>query len=88
MFEAFTILNSSRGAGMGGISPIPIQALIAYLDEFGITGQDERIRFILVMREVDSKFVGLINQKQKAEAERQRVAQKQQRAQRPARPRR
>ena len=72
-WEAFNDLSGQRAIGMGGVGPIRLEALLAWLDENGIDDPAERSRFRFYVTEMDSEYLRLTAEKQKAEMDKVKV---------------
>lgn len=53
LLEAFYIIASSRGQGMGGPSGIQISEIREYMDIHQITDTEERVDFLRIMKMLD-----------------------------------
>ena len=71
-WEAFQILGSSRTAHQGGIGPIPLSEIVAYMDVVYLRDIDERLTFVTMIQSLDNVYVKHINDKaaKRAKAER------------------
>ena len=67
-WEAFQMLSSSRTAHQGGIGPIPLSEIAAYLDTLYIRDVDDRLTYIKMIQSLDSVYVKFINEKAKRES--------------------
>jgi len=52
---------------MGGVAPIPLSEILAYMQIFRIQDMDERTRFIKMIRALDSKFMAFLADKREKE---------------------
>lgn len=55
---------------MGGIGPIPLSEIVAYLDMFGVTDIDDREYWIRMIRVLDRVYIDFMNKKVKRERDR------------------
>lgn len=67
-WDAFQLLSSSRIVHQGGIGPIPISEIVAYMDATYLTDVDERLKLIMMIQALDSIYVNHINEKAKRES--------------------
>ena len=73
-WEAFQTLSSSRTLHQGGIGPIPLSEMVAYMDATYLIDVDDRLRFITMMQALDKVYVKHINEKAKRDSENRRKA--------------
>ena len=73
-WDAFQILGSSRIVHQGGIGPIPLSEMVAYMDAVYLVDVDERLKFIRMMQSLDRVYVTHINSKAKQQSEQRRKA--------------
>ena len=75
---AFQVLSGSRAAGQGGIGPIPLSEIVAYMECIYLHDVDDRLVFITMIQGLDSVYVKFINERaaQRAERNRKQAAQK------------
>lgn len=73
-WDAFQILSSSRIVHQGGIGPIPLSEMVAYMDATYLVDVDERLKFIRMMQSLDRVYVTHINSKAKQQSEQRRKA--------------
>ena len=71
-WDAFQRLSSSRTAHQGGIGPIPLSEIVAYLNVMNIRDVDDRLTYIKMIQSLDSVYVKHINEKAKRDAESRR----------------
>lgn len=83
-WDAFQVLSGSRIVHQGGIGPIPLTEMVAYMDATYLGDVDERLKFIRMIQSLDSIYVKHINEKAKRESK-SKAAQRQ--ANRPVRKR-
>lgn len=71
-WEAFQTLIQSRAVHQGGIGPIPLSEIVAYINCVYIRDVDDRLTFIKMIQSLDNVYVKHINKKaqQRAKAER------------------
>lgn len=71
-WEAFQVLIQSRAVHQGGIGPIPLSEIVAYIDCVYIRDVDDRLTFIKMIQSLDNVYVKHINTKaqQRAKADR------------------
>lgn len=60
---AFYDLSDSRGASMGGLLPIDLRAVLDYCDLQEITGRDERLFLVSLVRAQDRAFLAALREK-------------------------
>lgn len=53
---AWNVLHPGRHRSMGGPSGIALSQIIAYMDEYGVRGRDDRDRFIELIQRMDGTF--------------------------------
>jgi hypothetical protein len=82
-WEAFHILGSSRIAHQGGIGPIPLTEIVAYMDAIYLFDVDERLKLIKMIQSLDSVYMKHVNEK----AAHKRELSSKQRKSAPIRPR-
>lgn len=72
-WEAFQILSSSRAITQGGIGPIPLSEIVAYLDAIFLLDVEERLRTIKMIQCLDRVYVSHVNEtvQRKAKKDRQ-----------------
>ena len=77
-WEAYKVLGGSRIVHQGGIGPIPLSEIAAYMDVVGVRDVDERLKFIRMIQALDGVYVTHINAqaKQKSEARRREMKAK------------
>lgn len=73
-WEGYQVLTSSRMVHQGGIGPIPLSEMVAYMDAIDLTDVDDRLRFIRMMQALDKVYVKHINERAKRESEKRRQA--------------
>lgn len=73
-WDAYQVLSSSRMVHQGGIGPIPLSEMVAYMDATNLTDVDDRLRFIKMMQALDKVYVSHINERAKRESEKRRQA--------------
>ena len=64
--RAFHTLSASRPVGLGGVGPIPLTELAAYLNLFGVHDYDEREAFIKMIQALDSVYLKHMHEKAEA----------------------
>ena len=67
-WDAFQILTGSRIVHQGGVGPIPLSEMVAYMDATYLVDVDERLKFIRMIQSLDSVYVSHINEKAKRES--------------------
>lgn len=70
-WHAFQILSGSRIVHQGGVGPIPLSEIVAYMDATYLTDVDERLTFIKMMQALDKVYTNHINQKAKQDRDKQ-----------------
>lgn len=70
-WQGFQILSGSRIVHQGGVGPIPLSEIVAYMDATYLTDVDERLTFIKMMQALDKVYTNHINQKAKQDREKQ-----------------
>jgi hypothetical protein len=73
-YAAFNVLSDSRQLTQGGLGPIPLTEVAAYMEMFHINDVDERERFIRMIKALDRVFITHTNGKLKAEREKRQKA--------------
>lgn len=68
-WEAFQVLSSSRLVHQGGIGPIPLSEMVAYMNATNLVDVDERLTMIRMIQALDKVYVKHINSKVKRESE-------------------
>lgn len=71
-WEAFQLLSGSRATFQGGVGPIPISEIVAYMEAAYITDADERLRMIKMIQSLDTVYVKHVNEKARQESEKNR----------------
>jgi hypothetical protein len=56
-YSGYMVLTSSRPMGMGGPGAIPLTEITAYLDLIGERDDDERMRWVRLIRSMDSVYL-------------------------------
>ena len=71
-WDAFQVLIQSRAIHQGGIGPIPLSEIVAYIDCVYIRDVDDRLTFIKMIQSLDNVYVTHVNKKaqQRAKADR------------------
>lgn len=64
-WEAYQILSGSRIVHQGGIGPIPLSEMVAYMDATYLLDVDERLKFIMMIQALDNIYVKHVNEKAK-----------------------
>ena len=74
-WNGFQILSGSRAIHQGGIGPIPLTEMVAYMEATYLYDVDERLKFITMIQALDSVYVTHINEsaKRKQEAARKKA---------------
>lgn len=62
-WEAFQILGNSRIPHQGGIGPIPLTEIVAYMDTIYLYDVDERLKMIRMIQSLDRVYVKHVNDK-------------------------
>jgi hypothetical protein len=70
-WDAFQTLGNSRIPHQGGIGPIPLTEIVAYMDATYLIDVDERLKLIKMIQSLDRVYVQHVNDK----ASRQREAE-------------
>lgn len=73
-WDAFQVLSGSRLVHQGGIGPIPLSEMVAYMDATHLVDVDDRLRFIKMIQALDKVYVKHVNEKAKRESEKRRQA--------------
>ncbi len=68
-YSAFNVLSDSRQIGQGGIGPIPLSEMKAYMEMFEVSNLDERERFAKMVRALDRVYIKHVNTKLKQDRE-------------------
>lgn len=68
-YSAFNVLSDSRQIGQGGIGPIPLSEMKAYMEMFEVSNLDERERFAKMVRALDRVYIKHVNMKLKQDRE-------------------
>jgi hypothetical protein len=71
-WEAFQLCSSSRAITQGGIGPIPLSEIVAYLNASYIRDVEERLRTIKMIQCLDRVYVSHVNEKVKRDADLER----------------
>jgi len=64
-WEAFHVLGGSRIVHQGGVGPIPLTEIVAYMDTVYLRNVDERLKMIKMIQSLDNVYVKHINAKTK-----------------------
>ena len=75
-WNAFQTLSGSRASHQGGIGPIPLSELVAYMDATYLRDVEERLKFIRMIQSLDRIYVKHVNDKVAADTKRERQRQK------------
>lgn len=70
-WNGFQILSGSRIVHQGGVGPIPLSEIVAYMDATYLRDVDERLTFIKMIQSLDKVYVGHINDKAKKDRDKQ-----------------
>ncbi len=62
-WAGFQVLGGSRIVHQGGIGPIPLTEIVAYIDVIYLSDVDERLKFIRMIQSLDSVYVKHVNTK-------------------------
>lgn len=62
-WEAYHFLGSSRAIHQGGVGPIPLTEIVAYMDAIYLRDVDERLRMITMIQSLDRVYVKHVNDK-------------------------
>jgi len=76
-WNAYQILGGSRMVHQGGIGPIPLSEIVAYMETIYVHDVDERLKFIRMIQSLDNVYVAHINDRAKKRAEQQRLQARQ-----------
>ncbi len=60
-WEAFQILGNSRIPHQGGVGPIPLTEISAYMDVVYLRDVDERLRTVRMIQSLDKVYVKFVN---------------------------
>jgi hypothetical protein len=82
-WEAFQILGNSRIPHQGGIGPIPLTEIVAYMDAVYLYDVDERLKMITMIQSLDKVYCKHVNDR----AAHQREAEQRKRKSAPPRKR-
>lgn len=72
-WNAFQLLSGSRTAHQGGIGPIPLSELVAYMEATYLHDIEERLKFIRMIQSLDRVYVKHVNDKVARDAKRERA---------------
>lgn len=75
-WEAFQYLGTSRALHQGGVGPIPLSEIVAYMDVVYLRDVDARLTFIKMIQSLDSVYVLHVNEKAEQRAKARRKQQK------------
>ncbi len=77
-WNGFQILSGSRASHQGGIGPIPLSEIVAYMEATYLRDVDERLLFIRMIQSLDTVYVKHVNDKvaRNAKAERAKAQRK------------
>ena len=67
-WNGFQLLSGSRAVHQGGVGPIPLSEIVAYLEAIYILDVDERLKTIMMIQSLDSVYVVHVNEKAKRQA--------------------
>ena len=73
-WEAFQILGNSRIPYQGGIGPIPLTEIVAYMEAIYLCDVDERLKMIKMIHSLDAVYVKHVNDKAKRQADSKKKA--------------
>lgn len=62
-WEAFQILGNSRIPHQGGVGPIPLTEIVAYMDTIYLFDVDERLRMVRMIQSLDKVYMRHVNDK-------------------------
>jgi len=68
-WEAFQVLGNSRIPHQGGVGPIPLTEIVAYMDASYLRDVDERLRLIKMIQSLDKVYCRHVNDKAAAQRE-------------------
>ena len=68
LLQAFYAVSAGRSYGEAGGFPIPTESIFSYAQGAGLRGIDERMRFFVVMRELDGVYLTEMSKKRAASA--------------------
>lgn len=68
-WEAFQILGNSRIPQQGGVGPIPLTEISAYMDVVYLRDVDERLRTVRMIQSLDKVYCRHVNNKAAAARE-------------------
>lgn len=68
-WNGFQVISGSRTTHQGGIGPIPLTEIVAYMGAIYLRDVDERLKFIRMIQSLDSVYVTHVNDKAKRNAE-------------------
>ena len=74
-WNGFQVLSGSRATHQGGVGPIPLTEIVAYMEAVYLLDVDERLKTIRMIQSLDSVYVQHVNTKAKRQAESQKKAQ-------------
>jgi hypothetical protein len=69
-YRAFSVLSDSRQIGQGGIGPIPLSEMLAYMTIHEIGDLEERERFTTMVKALDRVYMEHVNTKLQADRDR------------------
>jgi hypothetical protein len=67
-WEAFQVISGSRATHQGGVGPIPLTELVAYMDATYLRDVEERLKFIRMIQSLDMVYVSHVNEESKRNA--------------------
>jgi len=70
------VLSDSRAILQGGVGPVPLSEMLAYMQMFEINDLDEREHFTKMVKALDRVYVKHVNEKLKRDRDRQSKAAK------------
>lgn len=68
-WEAFQLLGNSRIPHQGGVGPIPLTEIVAYLDTIFLVDVDERLKTVKMIQSLDKVYCKHINERAAAQRE-------------------
>lgn len=55
--DAYYCLSAARTAGFGGADPIQVSEIVAYLNLVGVSGAEERARYLRTIQQLDHTYL-------------------------------
>jgi hypothetical protein len=71
-WNGFQVLSGSRSIHQGGVGPIPLTEIVAWMEAIYLRDVDERLKTIRMIQSLDSVYVMHVNDKAKRKADSQK----------------